>query len=164
MRKIIVLSIFFALVGCSDESEKHVNATPEMVAAANPGPAANYVPPVYTPPPKPSHLYSMEEDGEYGYEPGISENDEKSGTKAQALIMVRYLGESNGVHSVQVGDANVRQVTSCKLPCEFVKNKTYVAGTLVKTETMRAAEGSIVWAVMQDIQNGELKPYGKHKG
>lgn len=164
MKTLLCLSLALALVGCSDQQDaKHVNATPEMVAAANPGPEKTYVPPVYVPPAKPSHFYSMEEDGEYGYEPGLSENDEKEGTKVKALIMVRYLGNSNDAYTIQVSDGSFRQVISCKTPCEFVKNRAYIEGGLVKTETMRAAEGSIVWEVMQDAQNGELQPYKPRK-
>lgn len=158
MRKILCLSVALALFGCSEKEEKHVNATPEMVAAANP--------PKYVAPPapvKPPHYYSLEEDGEYGYERGLSENDQKDGNKAKALLMVRYLGQSSGTYSIQLGDNGVKNIASCKAPCEFVKSKTYVSGNLANTETVRAAEGSVIWAVIQDAQNGELTPYGKHK-
>jgi hypothetical protein len=69
------------------------------------------------------HYYSMEEDGEYGYERGISENDEKAGQKATALIMVRYMAEKEGAHTIRTADGSFSYFSSCKPPCDFVKER-----------------------------------------
>lgn len=106
--------------------------------------------------------YVMEENGQYGYERAISEDDKKAGRQTKSLLMVRYLGEANGTYTVQLKEGGGRQLSSCATPCEFVKIKTYFMGTEVKNETVRAAEGSIIWGIMQDAQNGHLKFSGKN--
>lgn len=71
-------------------------------------------------------------------------------------MMVRYLGKKNDVHSVEIVDNPSRAIFSCKAPCEFIKSKQYFDGQLVKTEAVRNVEGSMIWAVMQDAENGML--------
>jgi hypothetical protein len=147
------------LVACSQEASKQTsNATPEQVArieAAAPPPE----PPKPVEPPKPKHYYSFHEDGEYGYEQGLSDDDEKAGKSTKPLVMIRYLGASDGVQSIQIGDGPGRFVLSCTEPCEFVKSRSFYAGSSVKGETVRATAGSVIWAVLQDAQHGELTPF-----
>lgn len=145
-----IVAAMLVLTGCSDQgSTSASNVTPEQVAAIA---AAKQ-------PPKPSHYYSLEEEGQYGYESGISENEEKAGTRAKPLMMIRYLGEKDGTHTIGVVDGSFRQTYSCKTPCDFVKSKSYISGQQLKQETIRTAEGSVIWAIMQDAQNGFLTPY-----
>ena len=106
----------------------------------------------------PPHNYSMVQDREYGYERALSENDKNSGLAAASLVMVRFLGESNGTYSAQMSDGNSKLIFSCSDACEFIKSKTYYAGSLIKTETVRSVDGSILHAVMQDAMTGQLLP------
>lgn len=155
MKKIIIALAVALLGGCSDDKSASVEKPVTAVAAAQPV-AAIEVPKA---PAAPIHNYSLDEDGEYGYEGAISENDKNNGVAASKVLMFRYLGEKNGVYTVQIKDGNVSQLTSCKAPCDFVKNKRYFAGQLVATETIRAGDTSIIHAVLEDAQNGFLKPY-----
>lgn len=107
----------------------------------------------------PSHNYSLEEDGEYGYEGAISENDKNNGVAASKVLMFRYLGEKDGTYTVQMKSGDSSQLTTCKAPCDFVKNKRYFAGQLVQSDTIRAGDDSIIHAVFEDAQNGMLKLY-----
>lgn len=134
-------------------------AKPRDAAPAEPIPAQE------TTPALPDHFYQIEEDGLYGYAQGISEDDRRAGTMTKALLMFRYLGEKNGVYTAAMEADDVRSVVSCKAPCDYVKTKAYYAGELVKTETVPAAVGSIIWGVFQDAQAGNLvaHPKGKHQ-
>lgn len=112
-------------------------------------------------PPRPDHEYALEDDGEYGYRRALSEDDVKAGRATAALLMVRYVGEKNGVRSVKLVDGNNVGVISCSPPCEFVKARTYFAGQLVKTETLPVTDGSLIQAVMADAISGKLHVFGK---
>jgi hypothetical protein len=75
-------------------------------------------------------------------------------------MMFRYLGEKDGTFTIQAKDGATSSTASCKSPCEFIKVRTYFSGELMKTETVRASGTSIMDAVLQDAQNGLLKPFG----
>jgi hypothetical protein len=109
------------------------------------------------------HLYSIAEDGEYGYEQGISEDDRKRGTVAKALLMVRYLGIDQGTYTLRTSDDGMVGLFSCSSPCDFVKNRFYVRGALIKVETLKNSPGSILWAATQDAMSGQLKPFAGNK-
>jgi hypothetical protein len=156
---IVGVVLYLAVRKPADDDTKSSNATPEMMAAIQEAEASRVVEA-----PKPiqrTHYYAMEEDGEYGYESGLSDEDKKQGRAVKAMILTRYLGEKDGVHTVRLADDPAMTIFSCKSPCEFIKSKTYYAGTLIKTETLRNTEGSVIWAVMQDAQNGDLVRYSK---
>lgn len=110
-----------------------------------------------------AHHYSIEENGEYGYEQGISENDQKQGVSIHPMLMVRYIGEKSGTYTVQLTDGANKGVFSCKYPCEFVKSNQYYNGELIKSENMRNNEATLLWAVLQDAQNGLMVRYGSKK-
>jgi hypothetical protein len=112
------------------------------------------------PPPPPSHNFAIEQDGEYGYEPAISDDDRKAGTAVKPMIMVRYLGTKDNLTRFAVVDAGVRTVFTCKEACDVVKSTVYLQGELIRQDTMRVAPGSIIEAVVQDIENGQLNAYG----
>jgi hypothetical protein len=105
----------------------------------------------------------LEQDGEYGYEPAVSETDQRNGKTVNSLVMIRYLGEHDGNirwSSVVNGQA---LVLSCKQPCEFVTMAGYVSGMEVEHETSRVAPGSIMDEILQDIDADQLKVYGAGK-
>lgn len=153
---IFIIWMAFSLQSCSDKKDAPVSAeakkvNSEQVAALEN--AQKFVPPT------PSHYYSYEEDGEYGYEPAISEDEQKQGIATKSLLMTRYLGEKNGLHSIQMSDGAYKAIYSCKTPCEFIKVKKYFSGSLINTETVKNAPNSVISSIMEDAQNGFLKIY-----
>lgn len=118
-----------------------------------------------TPPPPParSHFYVMSEDGEYGYQPGISEDDMKSGTAAKTLLMARYRGQNGKKYRVDLIDNGVTTRFSCESPCQFVKSETFVEGEKLQTQMIAANKGSLIWGILQDAMSGELEIYRKPK-
>lgn len=106
----------------------------------------------------------MEEDGEYGYQPGISEEEANKGVATKALAMVRYRGEKNGVFMVDVPDESGAIFRmECKDPCEYVKTRVIVEGQTIKSQTVPNAPNSLMHAVFEDAMNGKLTPYKKQK-
>ncbi|RQZ40050.1 hypothetical protein DIE17_33165 [Burkholderia sp. Bp9099] len=107
----------------------------------------------------------MEEDGLYGYQPGISDEERSQGVATKALVMIRYRGEKNGTYVVEMpSDAGAVMRMECKVPCEYVKTKVIVGGQVLKTETVPNAAGSLMSAVFEDALGGQLKPYAKRTG
>jgi hypothetical protein len=112
----------------------------------------------------PAHFYSLRQDGEYGYEQGLSEDDQKGGVVAKPLVMFRYLGKKRGEYSIAMQDDSGARITfSCQESCDFVKTRAFVQGELVKETTTRNTPGSIMYAVLQDAVAGELEPYRQPK-
>lgn len=150
---IAISALVVLLAGCGK-----TEAPPQTVTqpTAAPQEVVSAPPPV---PPKPTHFYSLAEDGEYGYEQGISEDDRKAGKVTSPLLMVRYYREKDGAHSIAMVKGAARNTYTCKAPCDFVKSKVTYNGQVVQSETMRTTEGSMIWAMMSDAINGELKPY-----
>jgi hypothetical protein len=167
MKKIAILPVLAVagvLAGC-DGTPSSAAATP---AADVPRIASSYAPPAApvapAAPPPPSHNYAMEEDGLYGYQPGISDEERSQGVATKALVMIRSRGEKNGTYVVEMpGDRAVMRM-ECKEPCEYVKTKVIVDGQVIKTETVPNADGSLMSAVFEDALGDQLKPYGKRGG
>jgi hypothetical protein len=113
------------------------------------------------PPAPPEHSYAMSEDGEYGYQKALSDDDIKAGRATAALLMVRYAGEKNGTRSIKIVDGDVSNMFSCSAPCKFVKRRIFFAGRLMKTETVPVTDGSVIQAVMSDAFNDQLKVYDR---
>ncbi|WP_105507719.1 hypothetical protein [Paraburkholderia sp. BL21I4N1] len=108
----------------------------------------------------------MVDNGTYGYEPALSENDVRNGTATKPLIMVRYVGIKNGAYIIIIlgQDANDTTVTnrvSCQTSCEFAKSETMAGDTVVKTETIHVKPGSLIGAMLEDAISGQLTPYGQ---
>ncbi len=143
------------MVGTASKNDDH-SASP--VASAQPSEPAPVEPPA--PPPRPAHNFTIEQDGEYGYEPAVSDDDRKAGTAVKPMIMVRYLGTKEHLTRFAVVDAGVRTVFTCNDACDIVKSTVYLQGEQVRQETMRVAPGSIIGAVVDDIENGQLNVYG----
>jgi hypothetical protein len=110
-------------------------------------------------PPKIEHMYSMKDGDQYGYEKGISKDQQDAGQTASTLLMFSYAGEKDGVYQAYTGTDGVVTVMQCNNPCEFMKILTFVGGENVKTDRMKATEGSVGWAVMSDAINGKLEPH-----
>ncbi|MGK8887558.1 hypothetical protein [Burkholderia gladioli] len=108
----------------------------------------------------PSHQYVLEQDGEYGYQPAISEEDARQGVATKALVMVRYRGKKDGAYVVEVNnDTGATLRVQCKNPCEYVRTQAIVDGQVIHTETLANAPDSVIYAVLEDARNGQLKPY-----
>lgn len=149
------------------------DGTPPTSAAAPaadaPRIASSYVPPAAPPapaePPPPSHNYALEEDGEYGYPPAISDEERNQGVTTKPLVMVRYRGEKNGIYVLEEhDDSGAVFRMECEGLCKYVKTKVIVDGRVIKTATIPNAPASLMHAVFEDAMDGELKPYGKHGG
>jgi len=138
------------LAGCGDN-------TSSQQATASQDKPAEIVPSV----PIKDHQYSMKDGFEYGYEQGLSENQQNAGQVASTLLMFKYAGQKDGAFQVYTKDAvnEVIAVMQCSNPCDFMKVMTFYQGENIKTERMRATEGSIGWAVMSDAINGKLQQY-----
>jgi hypothetical protein len=151
MKKIAVICLLLGLVGCGDKAgTKSVSSEP---ASAEPTAA------VVVQPKKAVHYYSVEDGGEYGYEPGVSQDDQHNGTGAKSLIMFRYAGLRDAQYQVYSKYGPVVTALQCENPCEFIKIMTFYNGTFVKKEMLRATEGTIGWLAISDAINGFMKAY-----
>jgi hypothetical protein len=157
-----VLAAAGILTGC-DGSPSTTAAPP---AADAPRIASSYLPPAApVQPTPPSHNYAMEEDGLYGYQPDISDEEKSQGVATKALVMIRYRGEKNGTYVIEMpNDSGAVMRLECKDPCQYVKTKIMLGGEVLKTETVPNTSGSLMSAVFEDALGGQLKPYGKHGG
>jgi hypothetical protein len=144
------------------------NQTPAVapVAAA---PASSPVPEAAAPPPPappPIHEYAMVDNGTYGYEPALSEDDVRNGTATKPLIMMRYAGNEGGTYVIIIlghdaSDASVTTRMSCQVPCEFAKSELMSGDSVIKTETLRVTSDSLMGAMLADAVSGQLIPYGQ---
>ncbi|WP_221623401.1 hypothetical protein [Burkholderia stagnalis] len=106
----------------------------------------------------------MNQDGTYGYEPGLSEDDVRAGKATKALVMMRYVGLRDGSHiflMVDEDNPNVSTRVTCQAPCEFAKSQVMAGDLVVKTETLRVASGSLLGEMVEDALAGQLTPYGQ---
>lgn len=112
----------------------------------------------------PSHNYVLEEDGEYGYEAALSQDDRNAGHAAKGLKMLRYLGQrEDGTYTAVMVSGAFRTTLSCKDPCAFIKQSiTFNGESMGKPETFRAGN-NLATAVLDDAVSGELKVYGAKK-
>jgi hypothetical protein len=165
MKKTVLLcAVALSVAACNDSTTNASSSSADV-----PRIASSYLPPAASAapaePPPPSHNYALEEDGEYGYQPGISEDEKSQGVATKALVMIRYRGEKNGTYVIEMpGDAGAVMRMECKEPCQYVKTKIMVGGEVLKTETVPNTSGSLMSAVFEDALDGQLKPYGKHGG
>jgi len=111
------------------------------------------------PPEPPPHNFAIEQDGEYGYEPAVSETERAAGTGVKEMIMVRYMGESGGVRKITSVSNGVLIVMSCKVPCEVVKQTSFVGGQQIQQDMMRVAPGTLISEIEDDVDNDQLKIY-----
>lgn len=148
------------LSGCGKGSENQSSAAGQSTSPAPapvPAPAA---------PQPPSHSYAMVDNGTYGYESALSEDDVRKGTATKPLIMMRYVGNKNGTYVIVIlgQDSNNSAVVtrvSCQAPCQFAKSELISGDTVIKTETLRLTPDSIVGGMLSDAISGQLTPYGQ---
>lgn len=156
------------LSGCGKDSASQSQAGSQSVpaAAVAAAPTSSPAPEAVASPPPPSHKYSMVDNGTYGYEPALSEDDIRNGTATKPLVMMRYVGNKNGRFVIIIlgSDSNspsyVNRV-SCQAPCEFAKSETLSGDIVVNTETVRVTPDSIIGAMLQDAVSGQLTAYGQ---
>ncbi|MDS0860470.1 hypothetical protein NUV25_22425 [Burkholderia pseudomultivorans] len=108
----------------------------------------------------------MVDNGTYGYEPALSEEDIRKGTATKPLIMMRYVGNKTGTYVIIIlgqDSSNPGAVTrvSCQAPCQFAKSELISGDIVIKTETMRVTPDSIMGAMLADAISGQLTPYGQ---
>lgn len=149
-----VLLVCLLLVGCGQNKDDFSNNDGDAKVPAVEEPAL------------PTHYYSVYMDGEYGYQPEISENQAKDGQVGAALIMLRYLGEKNGIYQIfSKQNESLMSVMECKKPCEYIKVHQIVKGLgVVKTEVIQAAPSSIGKLAFDDAMNGQLEQFVKVEG
>lgn len=159
------------LSGCGKDSENQQIAASQSASAVPTATASEPAPlvppaPAQVAPPPPSHDYAMVDNGTYGYEPALSEEDVRNGKATKPLIMMRYVGNKNGAYVIIIlgqdaSDTGVITRVSCQAPCQFAKSETLSGDSVIKTETLRVTPDSIVGAMLSDAVSGQLKPYGQ---
>ena len=151
MRYLIVIAALF-IAGCdsSATNSQATQPTAEDIKPASTTPEAA--------PETPAHYYSVEDGGEYGYQRSVSKNDADSGQAQSALVMMRYLGEKGGIYTIAQYDGGVKGITSCKMPCEFMKVVVSVGGQTI-SKSIVPANGTIAQAALADAMRGFLKVY-----
>ncbi len=118
-------------------------------------PSARPQPP--SPPPPPPHNYAMEQDGTYGYEPALSEDDIRSGRAVKPLVMMRYVGMREGSYVILVLDQDNKNVATrmaCQAPCNFATTQLMAGTTVLKTETIRVTHNSLAGGMFEDAMSG----------
>jgi hypothetical protein len=130
--------------------------------------AAPTAPPIQPAAPRasavPSHNYAyVGDDGRYGYTQVVSTNDSQSGLAQKPLVMVRYLGQKNGVYSVAIDQEGTSVVASCSAPCEYMTLTTYAYGSKVDKSVMPTT-GTIGGEMLADAMAGSLKVFVARRG
>lgn len=150
---------------CSSDPEpkKDAYVAPAVASATASTPTAPQVRPEVPALPMP-HNYSLKENGEYGYEQALSDDDKKAGITTKPLVMAKYLGEKNGTISVVIQDGGKKTLFSCTLPCDFVKVGVFFGNEIVDAQRVKNTDGSIMNGILQDAMLDQLevyKPTGK---
>jgi hypothetical protein len=164
MKKAILLyAVALSVTACNDST---TNAPSTTGNADAPSVASSYLPPPEPlKPAPPTHNYALEEDGEYGYPPAISDDERSQGITTKPLVMVRYRGEKDGTYVLEeTDDSGAVFRMECEGLCKYVKTKVIVDGQVIKTATVPNAPESLMHAVFEDAMDGQLKPYSKHGG
>lgn len=105
----------------------------------------------------------MEQDGTYGYEPALSEDDIRNGRAVKPLVMMRYVGMRDANYVILILDQNNKNVATrvtCRAPCNFATTELTAGEAVLKTETIRVTPNSLAGAMLEDVMSGQLKPYG----
>ncbi|MCA8292973.1 hypothetical protein LGN19_04130 [Burkholderia sp. AU30198] len=167
MKHIAILLLVAATVaGCnSKQSDNSTQSSATSPSTSSDTSTPQQPPPVVAPaPPPPSHNYAMSQDGTYGYEPALSEDDVRSGKATKALVMMRYVGLRDGSYILLLVDEdnpNISNRITCSPPCNFAKSQTMAGDSIIKTETVRVVPNSLIGAMIEDAMSGQLTPYGQ---
>ncbi|WP_074773441.1 lysozyme inhibitor LprI family protein [Paraburkholderia fungorum] len=108
----------------------------------------------------------MVDNGTYGYERALNEDDIKQGKAVKSLAMMRYVGNKNGTYIILIlgkdpSNSAVANRVSCQSPCKYAKSEVLMGDEVVSTETLPADPSSIMGAMLEDAVNGQLTPYGQ---
>lgn len=101
----------------------------------------------------------MKDNGEYGYESALSDEDRTKGLTAKPLLMVRYLGVKDGLQKIEMREGQSRSVFSCEDPCEFVKVDVLFQNEVISTQRVKNIHGSIIGGALDDAMSGQLEIY-----
>lgn len=141
------------LGGCGEKSSHTAEAstTAPVVEAQAPVP--------------PKHFYAIEDEGGYGYEKAISQEEQKQGRAAAEVLTFYYLGHRGNVHQVMMKDGRTRVVTECALPCEYAKIYAFWGDEFTNKQIVKISPDALLKFVFDDVSNGDLKQYtGKQQG
>lgn len=158
---VMVLAVFGAIVGNSGQkgADQNVARAPDADRSGSP------VVETPTATPAPQHNYVHKEDGEYGYQPAISEEESRNGVAQKPLVLVRYFGNANDTIKLELrgGDSEAKTVVACKGQCDVAKVTTYIGNIKGETQTIRISPQSLIGAILDDALAGELEVYGKNR-
>ncbi|WP_043632725.1 hypothetical protein [Chromobacterium haemolyticum] len=100
---------------------------------------------------EPAHHYVLEDNGMYGYQSALTEEDQKKGRSAGDVVMILYLGKKNDLETIALGN----DIITCKTPCEYAKSVSILTN---RQEFVHATPTSLLHAMFEDAANGVLKP------
>ncbi|MDP2153822.1 MAG: hypothetical protein Q8J66_09215 [Methylotenera sp.] len=144
MKKLVLALMMCGLVGCGDGGKSTSEQNAEIAPSE----------------PVVDHYYSMNDGYEYGYEQGLSNDSVNAGQVASTLIMFKYAGVKDGVYQVYTkNNMGAFDVLECTNPCQYLKEMIFYNGSHLKTERIKAVEGSIGWSVMADAINGKMEQF-----
>jgi hypothetical protein len=148
MKKHLMLVLCLIVSACSSGESGKVDQQAKASAGAEAAPVVE-------------HYYSLKDGYEYGYEQGISVDQENSGQVAPTLAMFKYSGKKDGVHQVYMkNNKYMSTVVECADPCEYIKVMGYMRGEgAVSTERIKAVPGSLAYGVIYDAINGKLEQF-----
>lgn len=155
MRAPIAIAATAALLLCGCDQSQPQAASQDQRAASAPAPVE----------PPPSHHYAMEENGAYGYQQALSQDDINAGTATKPLVMMHYLGKRGDTYTIvlfQDENESVAERISCAEPCKFAKAQDVLNGQVLRTQTVPVPDSSIIGAMLKDAINGQLTPYRKN--
>ena len=152
----VAASAPLAVISASDVSSQPPPATPGQNV---PPPQPEPEPAATVAPPAPAHLFGYEEDGRYGYDVALNDDDRKQGIVTKPLAMFRYLGKVDDKYIIESVPSNsVAQRYACAAPCEYVKAITVNAYGGMKTEVLHLPPNALLSAPLADAMTGQLKP------
>jgi hypothetical protein len=102
----------------------------------------------------PAPNFKGKEGTNYIYVAAVSEDDKAAGKATGDVVMIRYMGEKDGMHTVELVDDDESALVSaeCANPCQFVKMR---AGP--KVERVEFSPDSLVGAAFEDAFAGHLE-------
>lgn len=107
-----------------------------------------------------AHNYVLRDGMEYGYPRALTDEERKAGQLSEQIFTFMYLGSRDGKHQVLSRNGNSVDVLECEIPCRYVKGMSFVDMDYLRdnitVERFVAGPGSIISAVMDDIEAGQL--------
>jgi len=102
-------------------------------------------------PSKPPHRYDLKDGSDYAYIAGVSEEERKAGKAAGDVLMFRYLGKQDGLHTLAMlsDSGKIIGKSACAEPCVIIKNND-------GSRTAYTPE-SVIGSAFQDALNGYLE-------